>query len=343
MADAGRDIAKVASDPEWLAHRHDANADAIHFGRATRETHRSATFLIDEQLPESGNPVIVDRRSAVAAAGESAPIHFIFHSAFCCSTLLARAFDIEGRSMGLKEPVILNDMSGWKHRGGDPQKIAEVLGSALTLLARPFRPGEAIVVKPSNVVTGLIPAMMTIRPQAGALLLYAPLDVYLSSIARKGMWGRLWVRDLFVKLGKDGLINYGFSGEETMRQTDLQIAAIGWLAQHRLFSALAQRFPDRVRTLDSETLLARPREVMERLSALFNVGLDDGVLDSIAGGQVFRRHSKDGSSFDNEKRKKEREEGAALHADELEKVERWADAVASSAGQSLVLPGALLS
>ena len=343
MKGPAQDIAKIAGDARWLAHRHDASADTIHFVHAPRQVHRDATFLIDDQLPESGKPVIVERRSAVAAAGNRAPIHFIFHSAYCCSTLLARAFDVEGLAMGLKEPVILNDLVGWRHRGGDPKKIAEVMESALTLLGRPFAPGEAIIVKPSNVVTALIPAMMAIRPESRVLLLHAPLNVYLSSIARKGMWGRLWVRDLFVKLSKDGLTQYGFSAEEIIQQTDLQIAAIGWLAQHRLFAAVAQRHPQRVRTLDSEALMARPKDVMKALSGLFELPMDEATLDAIVTGDAFSRHSKDGSAYDSEARKAEQRAGAEVHSDEVEKVAVWAETVAASAGQSLDLPQPLLN
>src|SRR5687767_9874339 len=151
MASADPRAAAIVHDPFWLAHRFDAVGDKVHFVRAPREAHRAATFLTDEYLGATADPAIVARPAAVASIREAAPIHFIFHSAYCCSTLLARALDIEGVSMGLKEPVILNDISGWKRRGGEPARVAEALDSAMALLARPFAPGEAIVVKASNV------------------------------------------------------------------------------------------------------------------------------------------------------------------------------------------------
>jgi hypothetical protein len=267
-----------------------------------------------------------------------APIHYIFHSAYCCSTMLARAFDIEGVSMGLKEPLILNDLSGWRSRGASGTELAEGLDSALRLLARPFGAGEAVVVKPSNLINPFATAMLAMRPQARALLLYAPLPLFLGSIAKKGMWGRLWVRELFVKLSRDGFLDYGFSPEEVLRQTDLQIAAIGWLGQHRFFAALAGRFPERVRTLDSETLVARPAAVIERLAALYALPLDRDDAARIAVGEAFTRHSKGGENFGREQRQAEQRDAAAVHAEEIEKVTIWAEAVASSAGQSLTLP-----
>ena len=334
---------QLIRDASWLPHRYDPTQDAIHFMPVSREAHRRATFLTDEFIGEAGAPTVIGRKAALAAMPPRAPIHFIFHSAYCCSTLLARAFDVEGVSMGLKEPVILNDLSGWRQRGADRAKLAEVLDNALSLLARPFAPGEAVIVKPSNLINPFATAMLAMRPEAAALLLYAPLPLYLGSIAKKGMWGRLWVRELFVKLSRDGFMDYGFSPEEIMGQTDLQIAAVGWIAQHRQFAMLAQRFPERVRTLDSETLVARPDDVIAALADLYRLPIDQAGVARITAGDAFTRHSKGGESFGREQRVAEQKSAAEVHAEEIEKVLVWAEAVAASAGQSLRLAAPLLS
>lgn len=336
MADPASPIAAIVRDPLWLAHRYDPQHDAVHFVRLSRADHRAATFLTDEYLAGTDSPLILARGDVVPALGAPAPIHFVFHSAYCCSTLVARALDIEGVSMGLKEPVILNDLVGWRRRGGEPKRIAEVLDLSLALLARPFDAGGSVVVKPSNVVNPLSMAMLAMRPEARALLLHAPLRIYLGSIARKGMWGRLWVRELLSNLLADGLIDYGFTPQDYLRQTDLQVAAIGWLAQQRLFERLTDRFgPDRVRALDSETLVARPAEALSGLSALFRLGLDEAAIDRIATGPAFTRHSKSGGAFGRDGRESEQRDAASVHADEVDKVAIWAEAVAAGAGQRL--------
>lgn len=343
MAVNNPEIARIVGDASWLAHRYEPVRDEIHFLRVPRDLHRAATFLTDEYLGEVGAPSVIGRSAALAAMPRTAPIHYIFHSAYCCSTLLARAFDLEGRAMGLKEPLILNDLSGWRSRGAEPAKLAEVLDGTLALLARPFGPGEAVVLKPSNLINPFAAAMLAMRPGANALLLHAPLPLFLGSIARKGMWGRLWVRELYVKLARFGLMDFGFSPEEVLRQSDLQIAAIGWLGQHRLFAELAARFPDRVRTLDSETLMARPSEAIAELAHLFGLALDDESVARIVTGKAFTSHSKGLGEFGADARQAEQRDGARVHADEIEKVTVWAEAVAASAGQSLVLPQPLLS
>ena len=329
----------IVRDPAWLAHRYDPAKDVVHFINVPRKDHREATFLTDEFLPAHASPIGLDRGVAIAAAGSGSPLHFIFHSAYCCSTLLASALDIEGTAFALKEPVILNDISGWRRRGGPPAQLARALDSALTLLARPFDEPETVIVKPSNVVNPFIQAMLAMRPGSRALLLYAPLRAYLGSIARKGMWGRLWVRELFVKIADGGLLDYGFSSEELFRQTDLQIAALGWLGQHRLFAAVAEHYPDRVRTLDSEAFLAEVERTLDRLGVFFGIDID---AVAIAAGDTFKRHSKGGAEFSAEKRRADQRDAAAVHSEEIDKVAQWAEAVAASAGQQLKLPGSLL-
>lgn len=316
----------------------------MHFVRMLRDVHRQVTFVTDEYLPDGLEKLILPRTAMIAATPLTKPVHFVFHSAFCCSTVLARAFDIPGISMGLKEPPIYNDIVGWRHRGGGPPaRIAQVLDEVTTLLARPLGVGENAIIKPSNLANGLARVLLTMRKGSSALFLYAPLETYLTSIAKKGMDGRLWVRDLIVKLLKDELINLGFTTEDHLCQTDLQVAAVGWLAQQVLFGRLAREFSSRVRTLDSETLLAQPDQVMRALSDLFGLALDKAHVAEIVTGPAFTTHSKSNAAFGSGDRTVEYDNAGAVHRDEITKVLVWTEAVAKSAGVAMNLPAPLVA
>ena len=209
-------------------------------------------------------------RGAIAAAPPTAPVHFIFHSGFCCSTLLAACLDRPGLATAFSEPVILNDIVGWRRRGASPAAVGEVLGNALGLLARPFEGDQAAVVKPSNIVNGLAAAMLQMTPTANALVIHAPIEDFLVSIAKKGLDGRLWVRELFLSLRREGLVEpLGFNDEAFFGQTDLQIAAVAWLAQQTLFEQLIGSFPGRVRSIDSRAFLEDPLAALRALTAHF--------------------------------------------------------------------------
>jgi hypothetical protein len=329
-----------ALSPDWLAHRFDPDHDVVHFVDVNRETRARVPFLTDENLGER-SPHILGRRDAAESAQATAPIRYIFHSAYCCSTLLANAYDRPGLSFSLKEPVILNDIVGWRHRGAKPEQTGAALADAIALLARPFIPAESCVIKPSNVVNGLAPAMLGGNRDARALLLYVPLRAYLGSIANKGLWGRLWVRDLLAKQLTERFIDLGFTAQDHFLQTDLQVAAVGWLAQHSLFARLASAMPDRVRTLDSEVLLARPTDALAALDSLFGIGDTSEGRRAIVT-KVFSRHAKSGDSFNASDRSADQATAQSLHGDEIEKVFVWAETVANRNGLSFALPAPLL-
>jgi hypothetical protein len=322
----------IVHDPEWLAHRYDPVSDAFHFRHVSRLRHAQVPFLTDEYLGEADRVEAIARASAAAVAPVGT-LHFIFHSAFCASTMLVRALDIPGGAMGLSEPVVLNDLVGWRRRGAEPRAYGSVLADTLGQLARPYGPGEAVVVKPSNVLNPLAAAMLALRPEAKAILLHAPLPVFLASVARKGLWCRLWARELLEGLLREGVVDLGFEAGDYFRQSDLQVAAVGWLAQQALFARLAERFPGRVATLDSERLTNAPTVTVTAAARHFGLAVD---ISTIADHPAIRRDSKSGGSFATGQRARDQADARLAYGDELEKVEIWARAVAATAGVELV-------
>lgn len=331
---------EIIHNGEWLAHRYDAEADAFHLRHLARKQHDRVPFLTDECLDADRDPIVVGRNDAIAAVTQHHNLHFIFHSAFCASTMMAAGFNLPGIAMGLKEPLLLNDIVGWRRRGAPPAAVAERLDHAMRMLARPFGTGEAVVVKPSNVFNALMPAALTIRPSSRAILLYAPLPVFLLSVARKGLWCRLWARELLEGLLTDGIVDLGFDPSDFFRQSDLQIAAVGWLAQQRLFNRVARQFGSgRIATLDSEQLTADPAVAVKAASLHFGLEVADGLIE---GHIAFGTHSKFGGRFAKEDRQAEYEVARKAYGDEIEKVVVWAQAVAKTAAVELTLPSPVL-
>jgi hypothetical protein len=210
----------------------------------------------------------------------------------------------------------------------------------LHLLQRPFEEGERVIIKPSNVVSALMEPMLGLRPRAKAILLYAPLHAYLASIARKGLDGRLWVRELFSKQLVDGTVNLGFSAKDYLRLTDLQVAAAGWLAQHVLFMRLATIMPDRCRMVNSEELVAASSAALAGVGTFFGLSIDRGTADEIAK-REFGRDAKSGASFAPGQRRAHEQVGSQIHRDEIEKVVIWIGHVAKNAGTEIEAPATL--
>jgi len=332
-------MTEIIGDGRWLAHRYDETNDSIQFRLVPREAQRELTFLTDFEIGDA--PLAIHPRQdclAEVRKGDLATPRMIFHSAFCCSTLLARAFDIPGVSFGLKEPQILNDVAGLQMRRADPRQIAAAMDIALLLLARPIDEGEINVIKPSTVVNPLIPLILAMRPELRGVLLHAPLETFLGSVARKEVEGRAWVRELMWKFILSGQADrFGLSDEDLYRQTDLQVAALGWLTQHALFGDAAAKNAN-LRALDSETLMKRPAQSLYALGKLFDLKFD---ADLIANGRAFKTHSKDRTDYSADRRQEERDRGLELHAREIGMVMKWAEQLAQQAGIGTGLPSIL--
>jgi hypothetical protein len=280
----------------------------------------------------------------VARIASDGTPHFIFHSAFCCSTVLVRALDVPGRVFGLKEPVVLNDLAAAQLVSTPAPRVRELLDRTLSLLARTATPGEAIVIKPSNVANGLLDLCLELRPASRVVLMHSPLRSFLRSIARKGLWGRGWARQLYQTLQPVALLDPGYSAEELFRQTDLQIAALCWLMHRAQFaSVLARDRAQRVRTLESTVLLQRPVEALRAVAELFGIELTMQQATAIAAGPAFTEHSKSlTTAFDRERRDQEHALADAAHGAEIDMVVGWAEQVARHCGVPMTLGSPLL-
>src|SRR5690348_13589887 len=139
-----------------------------------REKHSELMFLSDEhfagQYRKATHPAA--EIAAAARGAPQAPMHFIFHTAFCCSTLMLKALDVPGRTFGLKEPDVLINLANRFIRSDDPEN-RERLRLVLRLLSRPFESGETMIVKPTNFANRLIMPVLEMSPGTRAVLLYS--------------------------------------------------------------------------------------------------------------------------------------------------------------------------
>ncbi|HXS50329.1 MAG TPA: hypothetical protein VN713_09405 [Sphingomicrobium sp.] len=321
----------VALDPQWLPHTYDQSGSMLTSVFVPRERHQELMFLSDEHF-ENRFPKVAHPASEIAAAvggGAQAPIHFIFHTAFCCSTLMLKALDIPGRTFGLKEPDVLINLANRFIRSDDASN-RERLALVIRLLARPFEVGETIIVKPTNFANRLILPVLDASPESRAVLLYSDVRTLLRSLLKRGMWGRIWGRRLFRSTASWTSLDFGFSDEETFILTDLQALALGWLMQVHHFSEVARRMGERVTLVDSSDFLAKPAATLLEASRFFELRLDASAVAEIADGPIFARHSKfSDRNYGRDERAADHDAAESAHHEELEMVVKWVEAVAA--------------
>lgn len=328
-------------DPTWIPHAYDARRDTLVFAHLPRETQREIVFLDPRFMPRGGQsePAPISELGADAVRGQAGPLHFIFHTGFCCSTLLARALDIPGVSMGIKEPSILASFAQYWSNSRRSAGALEALNVTLDLLSRPLTPGEAQIVKPSTVVNHIIPQLLHARPDAKAIVLFSSLDAFLRAIVRRGLDGRIFARELFHQFSPVIPLDADVTEEEPLLLADLQVAAQAWLMQAAFMDQLAKRFgTSRVRVLNGDTLLANPMGTLSAVGAFFNIGMTPEIARAVADGPVFQEHAKElGRPFNAEEQRAQFDRAGVMHREELMMTKDWARALAIRSGAPLVL------
>jgi hypothetical protein len=288
-----------------------------------REELAKSTFLADRkpQTPEDEAWLPLD--DVLAMQPETGKLHFVFHTAFCRSTLLVRALDMPGVSAGLSEPGIIAALVN----AGEEGKA--LVKPVLDLLSRPQGPGEAVFLKPTNHANMLIPDMLGARRDAKAVLLTCGLAPFLRSVLRRGLLGRRWGRQLYLEMMSYAGMDLGLDAREQFSMTDMQAAGLAWLLAQRWFKALlGGGGGDRLRVLDGDCFNAERARTLEAIADLAGLDLPRGRAEEVAGGPLFGEHAKLGGEFPSNEDDKA---PAPILEEEIAQVGQWIGMIAEQA------------
>lgn len=330
-------VREVVGNPEWLPHTYNVDGGALTFVHVPRVARSELTFLFDEQFEGKFRKVSFPH-AAVAAELDSAicaPIHFIFHTSLCGSTLLGRALEMPGVASSMREPAVLIDVSNRLIAGND-RSNADRLELVLRLLERPLSPDEPIISKQSNFANRLVDPILRTRNSSRAVLLYSDLETYLISLLKRGMWGRIIGRKLFNNLAGWTTLKLDFTSDEIIELTDMQAAALAWLMHIYHFNALAKAFGPRVMLVESSQMFAAPAPTLHRVMTFFDLALTEKDAADIAAGPIFAKHSKSTDrDYGVEERRRELETVGNANSEELSMVTKWIESFAGHHGVSL--------
>ena len=212
------------------------------------------------------------------------PPQFIFHTAFCASTFLSRCLDVNGLSIGLREPQILLDAANAKRLQWQSKttrlNYSHMPKLALMLLTKHATTSEKLIIKPINSVNNIIPELLQITGSGKSLLMYTDAENFLLSTLRKGEGGKHVIRAMFDLLRCDfqHLANLDLSA--MLHMTDLNIILTLWRLQiEQAEQALQQFSPKNVlASLYGEKLIHKPLETLEAANQFLELGILSLVL-----------------------------------------------------------------
>jgi len=322
-------LAELLQDPGWLPTALGRDCQTIQFGRVSREGLSQEAFL-DQRMSDSVSETQTHALNDVIAQSGEQPSHlpvFIFHSAFCCSTLLARALDVPGQCLTLKEPDVLMGLANALRTQTDVAANDKLADVVFSLLARRFSSEEAVVIKPTNSANNLLPRV--IGHGAKALLLYGDLRSFLISVLKKGEACKAFVRTQYNIFGLDGGGLANIPSRQAMTFTDLQVAALVWRHQLEWFQQTLVASPaSQVASLNFQELVGSPATALGAVAAHLDLPHDARLLEEIATGPVFSHDAKfTDRAYDTGQRASEVGETELLYGEVLDQIEDWAQSM----------------
>ena len=338
---------ELAARPEFLLQELDLSRRECGFLLVEPGAIRASAFLDHRLKSGARDPIrapleaMSRLRQAADASGAEPPINYIFHTAFCCSTLISRSLDLEGACTGLREPSVLMQLANAKRNAAPGWRDA--LDTTLSLLAKCRGVGEAVLIKPTNAANNLIEEALAMPRTGGVLLLHSNLRYFLASILKKGEAGRAFVRQLFAIQRMDSERTRALDPEALSRLTDLQIAAFAWYAQMDNYLRLLERHPrSRIATLDCDVFLADPLETLVKLAAFFGIEAGRERLAQVVSGPVFAKSSKNAADdYDAAVREAEYREVLEENREAVEAVMDWSTRLRPEGAITLPLPRGL--
>ena len=312
--------------PEYYPIAIDRDRGVVRFVRMSPESYRESIFL-DSRTMCLGGQTYEIRIDDVQLAALVSPVserrlHYIFHTAFCCSTLLARYFETLEDCLVLKEPVLLTQIAvDLEDSPGEPD---ELLPLVLRLLTRVYGSSDRVVIKTHEPCNSLARHLLEENLAATATFIITPLRQFVLSVL-KSSFRRSWVRTRIPAAARAACC-YPLMSLTSDSMSDGQAAACLWLVSRFVCGELSRELnPDRFRVIEGDDLAWHPAESLPFVMEGCSLRPDRNELKQMLTGAATERYSKDLSrTYGPESRQREL---AALEADwghEADQAIAWA-------------------
>ncbi len=307
----------------WFPVDLDVAAALLHFLPLSDRTVADASFMDNRlDLPWNQAQAVSVGALSTTTIAAAAPVGFLFHTSFCCSTLLARALHLGPAATVLREPLVLRRLADARFAGTD---IGALLPTVARLLARPWSPGGAVLIKPTHAALSLGQDLLGLLPAARGLVLSSTLEDFLLSNLKKTAETQARVPALVERaMAASDLVDR--LGPAAFEPPDfLATVALQWAGQQELIGAwLRGKHGARLRVMQERELLADwPNSVLQ-VADWYGWPGDRASLAAHAE-RVGQRHAKaEQRAFDAAQREQEAECLRQQYRSELDRAFDWA-------------------
>jgi len=333
-----RNINKVLTSPYVFLSGIDIENRAFLFLETNREVLSKSAFIDGRETISSKQHIRVsfeDVFSSKMNTAKKSESRFIFHMAFCGSTLLARTLDVKGKSLSYKEPQVFIDLSTIKASNHalykDKNSWGKLLAFTLSKFDACFTDQEQNIIKPSNWVNTIADDLLLNRAGQKALLLTIEPKDFLIAVFRGGGDRVRYIHSFLQHMakGKQDLLKVIDQIEKENKDTVSLFSKLVLLAyaiqKNKLHKTSKLLSKEQILFMDHKKLINEPMVCIEKASTFFDLRLTPiEIEESIK--RNFRNHSKVvGRAYNNKEMGATNDKVLAAYGGNFEETLEWYD------------------
>jgi len=274
--------------------------DLLGFCQMDHSTYRRSPFL-DHRIERAGTDRYAMPFTLLGQINSSIPeqaTHYIFHNAFCCSTLLTRYLEKLDVLLMLREPNILYEVLTLKRVEKTPMAMPlrgaawhELYDVVCKLLARRYNSGIPTIIKPTDGCNFMMSALVARHTGNRALFLYSTLEHFMVSVLRyppRHQWIRLRAQELLLDERKKGNV----ACPDLARLTVAQLAALVWSLHTGVFVDCASNAKQSFASLCADDLATNPMAAIVALCRHFALPVSDNAVHDVVAQMEVTRNAK---------------------------------------------------
>ncbi len=330
------------SSPQLFPINLDNRRHLVSFVRMSRRGYRNMSFLDPRASPMGPDLYTVNFDDLLLydanSIHRSAPIHYVLHTALCCSTLLARYFDLISSCLVLREPNMLAQIAirrpfglaeagtnNGQHIHKGVEEWQQQLSICLKLLGRTYTANEVVVIKVNDACNFIGDVLLSNDARSKIVFLYVEIRTFLLSVL-KSQRRRTWLRRRLADNRKAAQAVPLLSAIDTASLSDAERGAYLWLINSAICDRLRTGLDsERVLPLDGERVAEAPKETLRIVGDFLGLPLEEPQLEKMLVHPSISRYSKDLSqTYNVNSRRNEAKTLEAQFGDEVEQGIEWA-------------------
>jgi hypothetical protein len=350
-------LEEIFSSPTWYPAELDLVRNRMSFIRLSREDYAKETFLDIRQLREYETcKVNIDDLLLYScrASEKPAPIQYILHGAFCCSTLLARYLDLLPQRFALREPGILATIAGLSsphtpvrarldkmYGSGTAARWEELFVLCRRLLGRTYGDNDIVVIKVNDLCNAFGHVLLGCDPGSKAVFLSTSLRTFLLSTLKTEK-RRDWVEQRVKRTILHPISFPALAAIDVDALTAAERSAYLWLFNQMLCHNLLRRWGrERVLPLNGDIVAEAPSEALKSVTDFWGWHVEEDQMTRALADPMASNYSKfkgEAHAYDAAARRRDLARWEELFGEEVEQGVAWATAVTGST-KTLIVSG----